>query len=92
MSQHARGAVTPGIARPHAAPGLAGPGRPGLVTNHTGFLPDLGPAAPAPSAAGARRGSDRLRHAVHAGEDPLPPCAPPEPPGRRAGHEAPLHA
>ncbi|WP_030743474.1 hypothetical protein [Streptomyces sp. NRRL S-31] len=77
MSQHARGAVTPGIARPHAAPGLAGPGRPGPVTNHTGVLPDLGPAAPASPAAGARRGPDRLRHAVDAGEDPLPPCAPP---------------
>ncbi|MFE5371611.1 hypothetical protein [Streptomyces mirabilis] len=30
-------------------------------------------------------GSDRLRRAVDAGEDPLPLCDPPAPPGRWAG-------
>ncbi|MFF7381728.1 exo-beta-N-acetylmuramidase NamZ domain-containing protein [Streptomyces griseoluteus] len=39
--------VTPGIARLCAVPGLAGPGRLGLVTNHTCVLPDLSPTAPA---------------------------------------------
>ncbi|MEV5953945.1 DUF1343 domain-containing protein [Streptomyces sp. NPDC051987] len=53
MSTDDRVAVTPGIARLHAAPGLAGPGRFGLVTNHTGVLPGLRPAAPALLAAGA---------------------------------------
>ncbi|MFD4510514.1 exo-beta-N-acetylmuramidase NamZ domain-containing protein [Streptomyces sp. NPDC058457] len=53
MSTDDRGAVTTGIARLHAAPGLAGPGRFGLVTNHTGVLPGLRPAAPALLAAGA---------------------------------------
>ncbi|GAA3290070.1 hypothetical protein GCM10020295_03460 [Streptomyces cinereospinus] len=47
-------AVTTGIARLHASPGLAGPGRLGLVTNHTGVLPDLRPAAPALLEAGVR--------------------------------------
>ncbi|MFG2122623.1 exo-beta-N-acetylmuramidase NamZ domain-containing protein [Streptomyces sp. NPDC048710] len=46
--------VTTGIARLHASPRLAGPGRFGLVTNHTGVLPDLRPAAPALLEAGAR--------------------------------------
>jgi uncharacterized protein YbbC (DUF1343 family) len=46
--------VTTGIARLHASPGLAGPGRLGLVTNHTGVLPDLRPAAPALLEAGVR--------------------------------------
>ncbi|MEV6764382.1 DUF1343 domain-containing protein [Streptomyces sp. NPDC051105] len=46
-------AVTTGIARLHESPGLAGPGRFGLVTNHAGVLPDLHPAAPALLAAGA---------------------------------------
>ncbi|MFF3137542.1 exo-beta-N-acetylmuramidase NamZ family protein [Streptomyces mirabilis] len=54
MSTADRVAVTPGIARLHASPGLAGPGRLGLVTNHTGVLPDLRPAAPALLEAGAR--------------------------------------
>ncbi|MGW7384300.1 exo-beta-N-acetylmuramidase NamZ family protein [Streptomyces sp. NPDC054794] len=54
MSTDDRGAVTTGIARLHASPGLAGPGRLGLVTNHTGVLPDLRPAAPALIEAGAR--------------------------------------
>ncbi|MFF8726927.1 exo-beta-N-acetylmuramidase NamZ domain-containing protein [Streptomyces sp. NPDC015171] len=54
MSTDDRVAVTPGIARLHASPGLAGPGRLGLVTNHTGVLPDLRPAAPALLEAGAR--------------------------------------
>ncbi|MFE2061334.1 exo-beta-N-acetylmuramidase NamZ domain-containing protein [Streptomyces sp. NPDC059467] len=54
MSTDDRGAVTTGIARLHAAPGLAGPGRFGLVTNHTGVLPGLRPAAPALLDAGAR--------------------------------------
>ncbi|MEU2393464.1 DUF1343 domain-containing protein [Streptomyces sp. NPDC007369] len=49
-----RVAVTTGIARLHASPGLAGPGRLGLVTNHTGVLPDLRPTAPALLEAGAR--------------------------------------
>lgn len=52
MSTDDRAVVTTGIARLHAAPGLAGPGRLGLVTNHTGVLPDLRPAAPALLAAG----------------------------------------
>lgn len=47
MSTDDRVAVTPGIARPHTTPGLAGPGRLGPVTDHTGALPDLRPAAPA---------------------------------------------
>ncbi|MEU6090156.1 DUF1343 domain-containing protein [Streptomyces sp. NPDC047085] len=54
MSTDDRGAVTTGVARLHAAPGLAGRGRLGLVTNHTGVLPDLRPAAPALLEAGAR--------------------------------------
>ncbi|MGW3951976.1 exo-beta-N-acetylmuramidase NamZ family protein [Streptomyces sp. NPDC004752] len=54
MSTDDRVAVTTGIARLHASPELAGPGRLGLVTNHTGVLPDLRPAAPALLAAGAR--------------------------------------
>ncbi|MEU6588095.1 DUF1343 domain-containing protein [Streptomyces sp. NPDC046881] len=54
MGTDGRVAVTPGIARLHAAPSLAGPGRLGLVTNHTGVLPDLRPAAPALLEAGAR--------------------------------------
>ncbi|MFF1741875.1 exo-beta-N-acetylmuramidase NamZ family protein [Streptomyces mirabilis] len=54
MSAADRVAVTPGIARLHASPGLAGPGRLGLVTNHTGVLPDLRPAASALLEAGAR--------------------------------------
>lgn len=54
MSTDDRVAVTTGIARLHASPGLAGPGRLGLVTNHTGVLPDLRPAAPALLQAGAR--------------------------------------
>ncbi|MFE4627261.1 exo-beta-N-acetylmuramidase NamZ family protein [Streptomyces mirabilis] len=54
MSTADRVAVTPGIARLHASPGLAGPGRLGLVTNHTGVLPDLRPAAPARLEACAR--------------------------------------
>ncbi|WP_309500444.1 DUF1343 domain-containing protein [Streptomyces shenzhenensis] len=33
-------------------------------------------------------GSDRLRRAVDAGDDPLPLCDPPSPPGRRAGDDA----
>ncbi|WP_406445170.1 DUF1343 domain-containing protein [Streptomyces sp. NBC_00631] len=53
MSTDDRVTVTTGIARLHAAPGLAGPGRFGLVTNHTGVLPGLRPAAPALLAAGA---------------------------------------
>ncbi|MER6273123.1 DUF1343 domain-containing protein [Streptomyces sp900105755] len=53
MSTDGRGTVTTGIARLHAAPALAGPGRFGLVTNHTGVLPDLRPAAPALLEAGA---------------------------------------
>ncbi|MEU2583506.1 hypothetical protein ABZ612_11180 [Streptomyces avermitilis] len=47
MSTDDRVAVTPGIARPHTSPALAGAGRLGLVTNHTGALPDRHPAAPA---------------------------------------------
>ncbi|MGW5332706.1 exo-beta-N-acetylmuramidase NamZ family protein [Streptomyces bauhiniae] len=39
--------VTTGIARLCAVPELAGPGRLGLVTNHTSVLPDLSPTAPA---------------------------------------------
>ncbi|MBL1103071.1 DUF1343 domain-containing protein [Streptomyces sp. 5-8] len=54
MSTDDRVAVTPGIARLHASPGRAGPGRLGLVTNHTGVLPDLRPAATALLEAGAR--------------------------------------
>ncbi|MGA5041410.1 exo-beta-N-acetylmuramidase NamZ family protein [Streptomyces capoamus] len=54
MGTDGRRAVTPGIARLHASPSLAGPGRIGLVTNHTGVLPDLRPAAPALLAAGVR--------------------------------------
>ncbi|MEU1197594.1 DUF1343 domain-containing protein [Streptomyces sp. NPDC005813] len=54
MSTDDRAAVTTGIARLHASPGLAGPGRIGLVTNHTGVLPDLRPAAPALLDAGVR--------------------------------------
>ncbi|MEU6863479.1 DUF1343 domain-containing protein [Streptomyces sp. NPDC046876] len=54
MSTDDRVAVATGIARLHASPGLAGPGRIGLVTNHTGVLPDLRPAAPALLEAGAR--------------------------------------
>ncbi|MFI9249970.1 exo-beta-N-acetylmuramidase NamZ domain-containing protein [Streptomyces sp. NPDC053069] len=54
MSTDDRGTVTTGIARLHASPALAGPGRLGLVTNHTGVLPDLRPAAPALLEAGAR--------------------------------------
>lgn len=53
MSTDDRVTVTTGIARLHAAPELAGPGRFGLVTNHTGVLPGLRPAAPALLAAGA---------------------------------------
>ncbi|MFI6253332.1 exo-beta-N-acetylmuramidase NamZ domain-containing protein [Streptomyces sp. NPDC051016] len=53
MSTDDRVAVTTGIARLYASPALAGPGRFGLVTNHTGVLPDLRPAAPALLAAGA---------------------------------------
>ncbi|MEW2286275.1 DUF1343 domain-containing protein [Streptomyces sp. NPDC047841] len=52
MSTDDRVAVTTGIARLHASPALAGTGRLGLVTNHTGVLPDLRPAAPALLAAG----------------------------------------
>ncbi|MEU1455000.1 hypothetical protein [Streptomyces avermitilis] len=47
MSTDDRVAVTPGIARPHTSPALAGAGRLGPVTHHTGALPDLRPAAPA---------------------------------------------
>ncbi|WP_308122150.1 exo-beta-N-acetylmuramidase NamZ domain-containing protein [Streptomyces sp. TRM70350] len=47
MSTDNRVAVTTGIARLHARPGPARPGRVGLVTSHTGVLPDLRPAAPA---------------------------------------------
>ncbi|WP_330460911.1 DUF1343 domain-containing protein [Streptomyces sp. NBC_00820] len=54
MSTDDRVAVTTGIARLHASPGLAGPGRLGLVTNHTGVLPGLRPAAPALLDAGVR--------------------------------------
>ncbi|QTE01223.1 exo-beta-N-acetylmuramidase NamZ family protein [Streptomyces cyanogenus] len=54
MGTDGRVAVTPGIARLHAAPSLAGPGRLGLVTNHTGVLPGLRRAAPALLEAGAR--------------------------------------
>ncbi|MDQ0994400.1 DUF1343 domain-containing protein [Streptomyces sp. V3I7] len=54
MSTDDRATVTTGIARLHASPGLAGPGRLGLVTNHSGVLPDLRPAAPALLDAGAR--------------------------------------
>jgi uncharacterized protein YbbC (DUF1343 family) len=54
MSTDDRVAVTPGIARLHASPGRAGPGRLGLVTNHTGVLPDLRPAAPALLESGVR--------------------------------------
>ncbi|MFJ3714799.1 exo-beta-N-acetylmuramidase NamZ domain-containing protein [Streptomyces sp. NPDC090057] len=54
MSTDDRVAVTTGIARLHAAPALAGPGRLGLVTNHTGVLPDLRPAAPALLESGVR--------------------------------------
>ncbi|MGW1498357.1 exo-beta-N-acetylmuramidase NamZ family protein [Streptomyces mirabilis] len=73
MSTDARVAVTPGIARLHASPGLAGPGRLGLVTNHTGVLPDLRPAAPALLEAGARLVAlfgpkDRLHGTGQAGE------------------------
>ncbi|MFF0000004.1 hypothetical protein [Streptomyces avermitilis] len=46
MSTDDRVAVTPGVARPHAPPGPAGPGRLGPVNDHTGALPDLRPAAP----------------------------------------------
>ncbi|MFF9360451.1 exo-beta-N-acetylmuramidase NamZ family protein [Streptomyces griseoluteus] len=44
--------VTTGIARLCAVPSLAGPGRLGLVTNHTCVLPDLTPTAPALMEAG----------------------------------------
>ncbi|PKW05451.1 Uncharacterized conserved protein YbbC, DUF1343 family [Streptomyces sp. 1222.5] len=54
MTTDHRGTVTTGIARLHASPGLAGPGRLGLVTNHTGVLPDLRPAPSALLEAGAR--------------------------------------
>ncbi|MEU7426183.1 DUF1343 domain-containing protein [Streptomyces sp. NPDC040750] len=54
MSTDDRAAVTTGIARLRASPALAGPGRLGLVTNHTGVLPDLRPAAPELLEAGAR--------------------------------------
>ncbi|MEU9455534.1 DUF1343 domain-containing protein [Streptomyces sp. NPDC048277] len=54
MSTDDHGTVTTGIARLHAAPALAGPGRFGLVSNHTGVLPGLRPAAPALLDAGAR--------------------------------------
>ncbi|WP_329018126.1 exo-beta-N-acetylmuramidase NamZ family protein [Streptomyces sp. NBC_01601] len=54
MSRDDRFTVTTGIARLCASPGLAGPGRLGLVTNHTGVLPDLRPSAPALIDAGAR--------------------------------------
>ncbi|BDH06303.1 exo-beta-N-acetylmuramidase NamZ family protein [Streptomyces seoulensis] len=54
MSRDDRFTVTTGIARLCASPGLAGPGRLGLVTNHTGVLPDLRPSAPALLEAGAR--------------------------------------
>ncbi|MER6025680.1 DUF1343 domain-containing protein [Streptomyces sp. NPDC001851] len=54
MSTDDRVAVTTGIARLHASPALAGPGRLGLVTHHAGVLPDLRPAAPALLEAGAR--------------------------------------
>lgn len=47
MSTHDRCAVTTGIARLYAEPEPVGRGRVGLVTNHTGVLPDLRPAAPA---------------------------------------------
>ncbi|MEU6814545.1 DUF1343 domain-containing protein [Streptomyces sp. NPDC046860] len=53
MSSDDRFTVTTGIARLCASPGLAGPGRLGLVTNHTGVLPDLRPSAPALIGAGA---------------------------------------
>ncbi|MEU7556663.1 DUF1343 domain-containing protein, partial [Streptomyces sp. NPDC044571] len=36
-------------------------------------------------------GSDRLRRAVDAGEDPLPLCDPPAPPGRWAGDDVLLY-
>ncbi|MGW4562365.1 exo-beta-N-acetylmuramidase NamZ family protein [Streptomyces sp. NPDC004561] len=54
MSTDDRVVVTTGIARLYASPGLAGPGRIGLVTNHTGVLPDLRPVAPALVEAGLR--------------------------------------
>ncbi|UXY33645.1 exo-beta-N-acetylmuramidase NamZ family protein [Streptomyces albidocamelliae] len=54
MTTDHRVGVTTGIARLHASPDLAGPGRLGLVTNHTGVLPDLRTAAPALLDAGAR--------------------------------------
>ncbi|MFJ9926591.1 Uncharacterized conserved protein YbbC, DUF1343 family [Streptomyces misionensis] len=54
MSADGRGAVRTGSARLCASPGLAGGGRLGLVTNHTGVLPDLRPLAPALLEAGAR--------------------------------------
>ncbi|MGC4997046.1 exo-beta-N-acetylmuramidase NamZ family protein [Streptomyces sp. DT195] len=54
MSRDDRFTVTTGIARLCASPGLAGSGRLGLVTNHTGVLPDLRPSAPALIDAGAR--------------------------------------
>ncbi|MFC9915964.1 exo-beta-N-acetylmuramidase NamZ domain-containing protein [Streptomyces sp. NPDC127197] len=54
MSTDDHVAVTTGIARLHASPGLAWPGRLELVTNHTGVLPDLRPAAPALLEVGAR--------------------------------------
>lgn len=54
MNTADRVTVTTGITRLHASPGLAGPGRLGLVTNHTGVLPGLRPAAPALLEAGAR--------------------------------------
>ncbi|MEU9976845.1 DUF1343 domain-containing protein [Streptomyces sp. NPDC051014] len=53
MSRDDGAATTTGIARLHDSPGLAGPDRFALVTNHTGVLPDLRPAAPALLAAGA---------------------------------------
>ncbi|SEC16562.1 Uncharacterized conserved protein YbbC, DUF1343 family [Streptomyces sp. 2231.1] len=54
MTTDHRSTVTTGIARLHASPGLAPPGRLGLVTNHTGVLPDLRPAPSALLEAGAR--------------------------------------
>ncbi|MFF5406055.1 exo-beta-N-acetylmuramidase NamZ domain-containing protein [Streptomyces misionensis] len=54
MSADGHGAVRTGSARLCASPGLAGGGRLGLVTNHTGVLPDLRPLAPALLEAGAR--------------------------------------
>ncbi|MCS0604230.1 DUF1343 domain-containing protein [Streptomyces sp. LP11] len=76
-----RAPVTPGVARLHRSPALAGPGRLGLVTNHTGVLPDLRPAAPALLAAGVRltalfgpehglHGTGQAGESEPAGQDP----------------------